>query len=110
MHPNQPFVFSVCDGLQDGFWPWAKTMLDRYPSTHDATFKPPCDQWEADSLQTQIGIELQKNHFSQPFRPDLLPGMYSMPIYGVPETLRSTNLCMVTGQSASQYSLNSMIP
>jgi hypothetical protein len=26
-HPNQPFVRSVCDGLRNGFWPWADTLL-----------------------------------------------------------------------------------
>ena len=38
-HPNQPFVHSVCDGLRDGFWPWADTMLEGYPTMHDASIK-----------------------------------------------------------------------
>ncbi|KAF8816683.1 hypothetical protein BYT27DRAFT_7076719, partial [Phlegmacium glaucopus] len=34
-HPNHPFVQSVCTGLCEGFWPWADTLCDDYPYTHD---------------------------------------------------------------------------
>ena len=34
-HPNPLFVKSVCDGLREGFWPWADTSKDGYPITHD---------------------------------------------------------------------------
>ena len=37
-HPNQPFVTLVCKGLQEGFWPWANTLLDNFPTTHDASW------------------------------------------------------------------------
>jgi len=36
-HPNRPFVASVCRGLREGFWPWANTLLDGYPETHDVS-------------------------------------------------------------------------
>jgi hypothetical protein len=34
-HPNPAFVNSVCLGLREGFWPWADTLRDGYPSMHD---------------------------------------------------------------------------
>ena len=34
-HLNRPFVNSVCAGLCDGFWPWADTMHEGLPVTHD---------------------------------------------------------------------------
>jgi len=32
LHPNQLFVWSVCTGLREGFWPWADTSLDSLPA------------------------------------------------------------------------------
>ena len=34
-HPNPDFVASVCNGLSEGFWPWADTRRANYPLTHD---------------------------------------------------------------------------
>ena len=34
-HPNPDFVNSVCDGLHEGFWPWADTLHESFPTTHD---------------------------------------------------------------------------
>jgi hypothetical protein len=34
-HPNPDFVKSVCAGLRKGFWPWANTLCDSFPVTHD---------------------------------------------------------------------------
>ena len=42
------------------------------------------------------------------FGNDLLPGMYSMPIYAVPKP-RSEDLHMVTDHSAGSFSLNNII-
>ena len=98
--PNQLFVQSVCAGLRHGFWPWADTMIEGYPTTHDASNKSHRDHHESLFLQSQIEIEAQKHRFSPTFGTDLLLGMYSMPIYGVPKTLRNPNLRMVTDQSA----------
>ena len=110
-HPNQPFMQSVCDGLRDGFWPWADTLLDGYLSTYDASNPMPSTKREALFLRDQAHTEESKGRFSAPFRGDLLPGMYSMPIliHAVPKTLRSDELCMVTDHSAGPFSLNSMI-
>ena len=109
-HPNQPFVKSVCDGLLDGFWPWADTLKDGYPITHDASNPLPLRDREAEFLKEQVAHEVSKRHFSPPFVGALLPGMYSMPIHAVPKTNRSSDLRMVTDHSASAFSLNSMIP
>ena len=109
-HPNQPFVQSVCEGLRNGFWPWADTLLDGYPDTHDASNPLPSDERDAAFLRNQVHTEESKGRFSAPFRGDLYPGMYSMPIHAVPKTLRSTELRMVTDHSSGPFSLNSMIP
>ena len=47
--------------------------------------------------------------FSESFGNKLLPGMYCMPVFAVPKP-HSTDLRMVTDQSAGKFSLNSMIP
>jgi hypothetical protein len=107
-HPNQLLVQSVCRGLREGFWPWADTLKPGYPTTHDTSISMPEKDSDADFLRPQRDIEVEKNRFSAPFGPDLLPGMYSMPIHAIPKP-RSTDLRMVTDQSAGQYSLNSMI-
>jgi hypothetical protein len=56
----------------------------------------------------QIEREVEVGHYSQAFGPDLLPGMYSMPIHAVPKP--STNKHrLVTDHSAGKYMLNAMI-
>jgi len=107
-HPNQQFVKSVCKGLREGFWPWADTLLDGYPTTHDES-QPSKDVNQMEFLRSQIQVEQDKDRFSHSFGSDLLPGMYSMPIHAVPKP-RSTDLRMVTDHSAGRFSLNSMIP
>jgi hypothetical protein len=52
-HPNQPFVHSVCQGLQEGFWPWANTHHESYPSVVDESLGMPQDTKEKNFLQTQ---------------------------------------------------------
>jgi len=108
-HPNQRFVKSVCKGLREGFWPWADTLLDGYPTTHDESQPTIKDEVQSEFLHSQIQVEQKKNRFSRSFGSVLLPGMYSMPIHAVPKP-RSTDLRMVTDHSAGRYSLNSMIP
>lgn len=107
-HPNQPFVKSVCQGLREGFWPWANTRQDGYPLTHDESFPTPVDPVKAQFLRDQCHAEIEKDRFSKSFGHDLLPGMYSMPIHAVPKP-NSEDLRMVTDQSAGPFSLNSMI-
>lgn len=36
-HPNRQKVDSICKGLREGFWPWADTSIEGYPTTHDAS-------------------------------------------------------------------------
>jgi len=108
-HPNKLFVQSVCKGLREGFWPWADTLKPEYPTTHDASVPMPDKESDTAFLRSQKDIEVEKQRFSPPFGTELLPGMYSMPIHAVPKP-RSTDLRMVTDQSAGQYSLNFMIP
>ena len=107
-HPNRPFVESVCRGLREGFWPWAKTPCPGYPSTNDESKGPPSDIKKAEFLRVQRDSEVAKGRFSAPFRHGLLPGMYCMPIYAVPKP-HSADLRLVTDQSYGKYSPNSMI-
>ena len=107
-HPNQPFVKSVCKGLREGFWPWARTPCAGYPIINDESKPPPLDKKKADFLRAQRDSEVAKGRFSPPFKHELLPGMYCMPIYAVPKP-HSSDLRLVTDQSYGKYSPNSMI-
>jgi hypothetical protein len=107
-HPNPLFVQSVCAGLREGFWPWADTHKEGYPSTYDAARPTPHDQKKAQFIRDQRDVELQKGRFSTSFGTDLLPGMYCMPAHAVPKP-NSTDLRMVTDHSAGPFSLNSMV-
>ena len=108
-HPNQPFVQSVCRGLREGFWPWADTHFGEYPDTLDLSLPEPQNPDEAQFLRDQRDHEIFKGRFSESFGDKLLPGMYCMPVFAVPKP-HSTDLRMVTDQSAGKFSLNSMIP
>ena len=107
-HPNPLFVKSVCAGLREGFWPWADTMQEGYPDTHDESRPMPSNEEQSNFIREQCFKERSKGYFSPPFGRDLLPGMYSMPIHAVPKP-RSTDLRLVTDHSAGRFSLNSMI-
>ena len=107
-HPNRAFVQSVCNGLWEGFWPWAITTQPGYPQVNDESKPAPADARRAEFLRAQRDVEVLKGRFSPPFAYDLLPGMYSMPIYAVPKPT-TINFRLVTDQSCGKYSLNSMI-
>jgi hypothetical protein len=107
-HPNRAFVDSVCRGLREGFWPWAKTPVPGYPVINNESNPPPLDATKANFLRTQRDWEVSKERYSAPFKHDLLPGMYCMPIYAVPKP-HSSDLRLVNDQSYGKYSLNSMI-
>jgi hypothetical protein len=62
---------------------------------------------ELDFLQGQILKEESVGRYSSDFGPDLLPGMYSMPIHAVPK--EGGKFRLITNHSTSNYSLNSMI-
>jgi hypothetical protein len=104
-HPNQSFVKS---SLREGFWPFAHTQKESYPVTWDFSDQPPKTECEAVFLREQRDIEITANRYSVGFRPDLLPGMYSMPIHAMPKP-RSEKLRLVNDHSAGTFSLNSMI-
>ncbi|KAF8803884.1 hypothetical protein BYT27DRAFT_7024708, partial [Phlegmacium glaucopus] len=107
-HPNQPFVKSVCAGLREGFWPWADTLSESFPITHDESRPPPSDMARATFIREQCVIEQEKNRFSSSFGEDLLPGMYSMPVHAVDKP-NSSDLRLITDHSAGPFSLNQMI-
>ena len=107
-HPNRPFVHSVCTSLREGFWPWANTLKDEYPTTWDFSERPPKTEREAGFLREQRDIEINAGRYSNDFGTHLLPGMYSTPIHAVPKP-RSENLRLVNDHSAGPFSLNSMI-
>ena len=107
-HPNPLFVKSVCAGLREGFWPWADTMKEGYPETHDESRPMPSNQAHANFIREQCFKERSKGYYSPPFGRDLLPGMYSMPIHAVPKP-HSDDLRLVTDHSAGRFSLNSMV-
>lgn len=107
-HPNPAFVDSVCTGLREGFWPFANTHFDEWPLTHDNSFRPPKTSAKENFLRSQIDKEVDVGRYSQPFGPDLLPGMYSMPIHAVPKP-NSNKHRLVTDHSAGKFALNSMI-
>jgi hypothetical protein len=103
------FVQSVCDGLCYGFWPWAEFPDDgSFPTTWDES-RPCKDSPESDFLESQRDKEIEAGQFSALFGPDLLPGMYSMPIHAVPKP-DGLDLRMVMDHSTGRYALNSVIP
>ena len=107
-HPNKPFVRSVCTSFREGFWPWANTRKEEYPTTWDFSERPPKTEHEADFLREQRDIEIKAGRYSESFGTDLLPGMYSTPIHAIPKP-RSVKLRLVNDHSAGPFSLNSMI-
>ena len=107
-HPNPLFVQSVIDGLTNGFWPWSASNPS-FPTTHDESHRPPKSDKERQFLRSQRDIEVAAGRLSPSFGPDLLPGMYSMPIHSVPKP-RSSDLRLVVDHSAGDFSLNAMIP
>ncbi|KAG2350554.1 DNA/RNA polymerase [Suillus weaverae] len=106
-HPNPPFVHSVCQGLREGFWPWADTQVGVYPTTWDIPSPSPSSELERNFIWDQIAKEELVGRYSSNFGPDLLPGMYSMPIHAVPK--EGGKFRLVTNHSTSDFSLNSMI-
>ena len=107
-HPNPLFVKSICTGLREGFWPWADSLCESFPITHDESRPMPTDERQATFIRKQCFEEQKKGYFSEAFGTDLLPGMYTMPIYAVPKP-HSTDLRLVTDHSVGPFSLNKMI-
>ncbi|KIO03784.1 hypothetical protein M404DRAFT_60351, partial [Pisolithus tinctorius Marx 270] len=107
-HPNPTFVQSVCCGLREGFWPYAHTHHWDWPSTWDNSHRPLKSVEEREFVSAQIEKEIAKDRFSESFGPNLLPGMYSMPIHAMPKP-GVKKFRLVTDHSAGEYALNNMI-
>jgi hypothetical protein len=58
-------------------------------------------------LKEQIGKEVSVGRYSCDFGPDLLLGIYSMPIHAIPK--EGGKYCLITNHSTGEFSLNSMI-
>nr|VWO96574.1 N/A [Ganoderma boninense] len=107
-HPNPTFIASVVKGLWFGFWPFADGRPDEYPDTWDETRPPLLDERARQFLREQRDEEISLERYSPSFGPDLLPGMFSMPIHVVPKP-HSDKLRLINNLSAGKYSLNGMI-
>ncbi|GBE80967.1 hypothetical protein SCP_0306900 [Sparassis crispa] len=106
-HPNRPLVDSVLRGLREGFWPFAETDHLEFPDTWDGGSIPLTE--EASTFISQYAEEEEGlQRYSHPFGPDLLPGMYSMPVHAVPKP-HSSKLRFINDHSAGPFSLNAMI-
>ncbi|KIY52916.1 hypothetical protein FISHEDRAFT_34137, partial [Fistulina hepatica ATCC 64428] len=110
-HPNRSLVQSVCRGLCEGFWPWASTAGRSYPDTYDNAqgYRTLSEPRQLAFAHQQCAAEVDAGRFSESFGPDLLPGMYGVPMWVVPKP-HSDGLRLVVDHSAGKYSLNSMIP
>jgi hypothetical protein len=108
-HPNQPFVVSVCRGLREGFWPWADLDVPNLPSTVDNSSLYPLDPLHEDTVRQNINTEVAAGRYSAAFGPDLLPGMFSMPLFVIPKA-ESDKFRVVFDHSAEPVALNSFIP
>jgi hypothetical protein len=108
-HPNRPYVQSVCRALREGFWPWAETDVPGLLTTWDNSSRPLKEEAHRVFAQEQRDVEVTLDQFSPVFRPDLLPGMFSMPTSVVPKP-HSEKLRLVVDQSAKPWSQNSLIP
>ncbi|KAF8813432.1 hypothetical protein BYT27DRAFT_7084856 [Phlegmacium glaucopus] len=107
-HPNQPFVDSICEGLVNGFWPWAVTHTSDAPVIVDnATLQRVKDPVDLAFMREQRDEEIVLGCFSEVF-PSLLPGMTTIPLWVVPKP-HSDKLRLVVDHSAGNYSPNSYI-
>jgi hypothetical protein len=108
-HPNRALVDSVCKNFCEGFWLWADTDCNEYPTTWDNSSRPLHDPKHRQFLREQRDAEIALDQYSPTFGKDLLPGMYSMPIGVVPKP-NSDKLRLINDRSAGQFACNSMIP
>ncbi|KZP19211.1 DNA/RNA polymerase [Athelia psychrophila] len=108
-HPNRGLVTSVLRGFRTGFWPWAR--FDRrpdFPPTFDNSHRPLKEPAHLAFVHEQRDKEITKHRFSEAFGPELLPGMYSIPIGVVPKP-HSELFRLVIDPSDGPYALNSII-
>ena len=107
-HPNKVFVASVVAGLHHGFWPWATTVREDYPTTHDESKPMVLSEEKELFLRSQLIHEQSLGRVSAEVREALIPGMYCMPCYVVPKPQHS-GWHLMNDSSAGNFSLNSMV-
>ena len=106
-HPNRPLVESVSSGLRNGFWPFAEEDSSTFPETLEVA-NGPLSEEDLSHITQYIEEEVSADRYSPAFGPDLLPGMYAMPIYTIPKP-HSDKVRLINNHSAGPYSLNDMI-
>jgi hypothetical protein len=107
-HPNRPFVESILEGFRNGFWPWATTVREGYPLTHNESKQIQLTPEKETFLLEQIKHEQELGRMSSDFGEELLPGMFCMPHYVVPKP-HGDGWRLVNDLSAGSFSLNSMV-
>ena len=103
-HPNCPLVESVVRGFREGFWPFTDFEGTDFPETWDVSqdgLAPAVQAFVKQYAQDKAVV----GRYSEPFRPDLLPGMVSMPMYAVPKP-HSDKLHLINDHSSGQHLLN----
>ncbi|KAJ8462181.1 hypothetical protein ONZ51_g11064 [Trametes cubensis] len=93
-HPNHDFAASVVRALREGLWPYADAKPTTYPDTWDERRPSLMDEASMVFLLEQRNEEVMLGRYLACFGPDLLPGMYSMPVHIVPKP-HSSKLCLV---------------
>ena len=108
MHPNQPFVTSLCHGFYEGFLPYVITDTLPWPTIVDNLPCPLNNNAHIAFVCEQCNIEVNLGHCSHTFGPDLLLGMTTVPIGVVPQP-HSTKLCLIIGPSMGEHSSSNLI-
>ncbi|KAF8804435.1 hypothetical protein BYT27DRAFT_7013901, partial [Phlegmacium glaucopus] len=78
-HPNQPFVKSVMNSLQYGFWPFDE---GNWEDDHDNPIQNyATEQADIDAIHAFHNDEIQACRWSAPLDSNVLPGMKISPIF-----------------------------
>ena len=64
-HPNKVFITSVMDGLRYGFWLWATTNKEGYPTTHDESKQLTLTEEKESFLRKQLVHEQSLGRISE---------------------------------------------
>ncbi|KIP09310.1 hypothetical protein PHLGIDRAFT_58459, partial [Phlebiopsis gigantea 11061_1 CR5-6] len=96
-HPNRALVESVLLGLREGFWPIWDERYGKEP-----------DEAERAYVEAYAQEEEACGRYSPEFGPELLPGMYSMPVYAIPKP-GTDKLRLINDHSAGKHALNDAI-
>ncbi|KAF8983038.1 hypothetical protein BDQ17DRAFT_1261746, partial [Cyathus striatus] len=107
-HANRPLVESFCQGLHEGFWPFATHWSD-FLLTHNESKNHPSLSSEALAfLYAQRDQEMALGQFSAVIPHTFKQGTFCMPIHAVPKT-EPNKFCMITNHSAGKCALNLLI-